>query len=92
MPQASSPLGGKLSTNPLYGGGYHTFATIEMAYNLVGRPKHEQVRAICELHNLSCPAVMVAKRFEVEKSRNLPYHPATYILTVIHNHRNELRK
>jgi hypothetical protein len=83
---------GFLSSSPIWGGGYHTIATLERAYDLYRRPKEEQLRAICDAHGLCHEKVMKAKRFVVRKSGNRIHHPATYILEVVHDNPNDIKK
>jgi hypothetical protein len=82
---------GKMWTSPLYGhDSFLTFASIEEAEYLRGKSKVEQMKAICEFHSLNSDAVKSAISWEVRKSKNLRFHPATYILTVRHKDRNAL--
>lgn len=88
----NNDCGNKIDTFKAFGGGYHTFASIVDAHHLKGKSKYTQLKAICDAHNLDVEAVITSKSYSVRKSRNLPYHPATYMLDVRHDTLNELRR
>lgn len=63
------------------GGGWIASYSIRDANELKGKRKETQMRLIAKAFGLSVDWVM-ARKWDVRKSRNLPYHPATYTLRV----------
>lgn len=52
--------------------------TVRDAYELIGLPKSEQATKIARFASFH----VEGRKWEVRKSRNLPYHPATYTLRI----------
>ena len=65
-----------------YGGGFMATYIVRNANELKGKRKATQMRFIAEQFGLDLDWIM-ERNWNVSKSGNLAYHPATYILDII---------
>lgn len=81
------------STHPLQfpNGDYHTMVSVEDAWPLYRKRRDEQLRLICEAANLDLDRVKEVYH-TLQRSRNFLFHPCTYILTIRHSDRDNIRR